>query len=219
MPSSPVATAASPSSTISLEDFWRLPAELQQRILLLACRPPAYSDKDLSKRSTLALDLATTRHLALVSRQLYPQIITLLYSHVKITTVSALRSFQQALSSRPALGRLVKSLHLGPADSLPPKWWPLLIETDKDDLELEHPGSHITTSLSEEDEDKQPRWCEPRRKWNVRRDAFWKDECHDRAVYRAITNAKQALDVAPCRPHCNRRYGRLGRVSRPARPA
>lgn len=216
--SSAAASSSSGSDGASLKDFWRLPSELQQRILLLACRAPAYTDKDFDKRSTLALDLATTRSLALVSRQLYPQIVTLLYSHVKIITVSALRSFQQALSSRPALGRLVKSLHLGPADDLPARWWPLLIDPENNGFELDYPRFYIMTSWSEGDEGKRPRWCEPHRDWNVRGDSFWNRECYDRAVHRAIKGAKDALDAAPCQPHCSRDNVRVGRVSRSSKP-
>lgn len=52
----------------------------------------------------------------------------LLLSEVRLTRPSALRSFQQLLSSRPALGRLVKRLHIGEQTFIHGEWYPLAWE-------------------------------------------------------------------------------------------
>lgn len=223
-PSHSVAAASSSGSSsiikdASLQDFWRLPSELQQRILLLACRSPpllattgaAFSN---SKFSLLSLDIPTTLNLALSTRQLYPFIMGLLYAHVKITTVSALRCFQYALSSRPALGRLVKSLHIGPVDDLPRHWWPL--ESGSSRAADGNAETWLATSLNEGDADKRPSWCGPRQKWPLSDDAKETPVCHDRAVSRAIATAFKTVDVDPHILHCNRGPDgcreRIGRV-------
>lgn len=209
MPPAQSSAAASSSGSITnalLQGFWRLPSELQQNILFLACRPG-------SSDSLLALDLTTTRSLALVSRRLYPQIVMILYRSPKITTISALRSFQFALSSRPALGRLVKDLHIGPVDDLPRHWWPLSMDGDEGGHDTGLPEIWLSTSLGENDEDKRPRWCRPRDHWSLLQHFFRPKECHDRAVLRAIHSALTAIDVKPDEPHLNRsQEERIGRV-------
>lgn len=114
------ATPQPPSASTS---FWHLPYELRHLIILTACGPPVHRRHTKVNRSTEC----TTTMLALLrtARVLYPIITPLLYSHVRLTRPSALKSFQQTLAARPSLGRVVKALHIGPDEALPIDWFPM----------------------------------------------------------------------------------------------
>lgn len=114
------ATPHSPSAPTS---FWHLPYELRHLIILTACSSPG-----LPRHTTVGRSAdCTTTMLALLqtARVFYPVIVPLLYSHVRLTRPSALKSFQQTLAARPSLGRLVKALHIGPDEPLPGDWLPI----------------------------------------------------------------------------------------------
>lgn len=50
----------------------------------------------------------------------------MLYANVRLSHPSTLAVFHRTLTARPALGRLVRRLHIGPDDALPGNWWPLV---------------------------------------------------------------------------------------------
>lgn len=115
--------ATSATSSQTLAGFWNLPPELLHRIISLACGPPAIHRNTIVGRSG---ECATTMLSLLKAAKGFSSfIIPLLYRHVRLTRPSALRSFLQALLSRPSIGEGVHSLHLGPEKELPLDWWPL----------------------------------------------------------------------------------------------
>lgn len=120
-------SAASDSSNEDVEmedsDGCRLPQELMHRILVEACGPPTISRVTVVGRSDTDTD--TLLQLSLASKQLYAFATPRLYAWVRLTRPSALKAFQQTLSSRPALGRLVVGLHIGADTSLEKAWWPM----------------------------------------------------------------------------------------------
>lgn len=130
--------ASSPRSTSSSSDRemqpaegpggQRLPQELIHRILPLACGPPVIPRTTIVGRTDSCT--ATLLQLSLVSKQLYSFATARLYAHVRLTTPSSLRAFHRTLTSRAALGRLVKSLHVGADRPLPSDWWPINSSTD-----------------------------------------------------------------------------------------
>lgn len=110
-------------SLASLTSFWKLPYELRTRIIILACGPPVLPCNTPVGRS---IDCTSTMlSLLRATRIFYPTVIPLLYAHVRLPRPSNLRSFQRTLGSRPLLGRLVRSLHVGEDQPLPEHWYPV----------------------------------------------------------------------------------------------
>lgn len=107
-----------------LTQFWKLPKELQQRIIIAACGPPTLFRSEVPGRTWDCT--RTMNRLSQSGKELYALATPLLYANVRLTRPSALRQFQQTLASRPALGRLVKTLHIGPTEALPDNWWPIV---------------------------------------------------------------------------------------------
>lgn len=107
----------------ALNAFWKLPLELQQRILRVACGPPVLDRYTIVGRTT---DCTTTMlSLVYAAKVFSPFITPLLYRHVRLTRPSALHAFLRTLSGNPPLGQLVRSLHLGDDKQLPADWWPV----------------------------------------------------------------------------------------------
>lgn len=107
----------------NLSGFWKLPKELRDRILSIACTTDILHRYDKIGRAGDCTK--TIIRLSQASRYFYAFATPLLYAHVRLDRPSALRLFHQALASRPALGRLVKSLHIGPQEAVPEYWWPI----------------------------------------------------------------------------------------------
>lgn len=128
--------AAAPSQTLA--GFWTLPTELQHRIFILACGPPALHRYTIVGRS----DDCTTTMLSLLqtAKSLSPIIAPLLYRHVRLTRPSALRSFLRTVLSRPSLGELVQSHHLGADKEVSLDWCPARaydsVDSDRNCLKL-----------------------------------------------------------------------------------
>lgn len=72
------------------------------------------------------LDYPTTLTLALLSREVYSYVATILYDHVVINKISQLKLFVRALQLRPPLGRLVRSLWIGDMEAWQESWSVLL---------------------------------------------------------------------------------------------
>lgn len=197
---------ASSSKPISLDNFATLPHELKVYIAELACRraprPPLdadayraahpHDDKPLPHPH---LDIDTTLSLVFASKSLYALMAPILYRHVWISRPSALASFHLALSTRPQLGSLVHSLHVGP-DKVPPyDYGPVVMEegrTEEDDsIELEF----VTSSLHGEAARRLlPRW------WGQGRDGQWElnnsgFDPPSWAVDNALHAAQNVIDV------------------------
>lgn len=142
--------ASASTKPASRNNFALLPDELQDFIVKLACSmpvtsssstTPATSRSSLSPASSTSAsavasstapvgpDVSTTLILVRVSRSMYALVTPFIWNHVRINRPSQLVTFKKALCSRPHLGRLIKSLHVGPDDPLPP-WYHPIIEHD-----------------------------------------------------------------------------------------
>lgn len=110
----------------SLANFSHLPYGLQASIITMACWLPATrSTPEVKEHPVVPLDFKTTTSLALVTKLFHDVAVKTLYANLRITRPTTLRLLVAALLDRPALGRLVKSLHIGPADALPKDWLPI----------------------------------------------------------------------------------------------
>lgn len=207
--------------TRSTFPFAQLPAELQSSIVELACQPrlssrnlqhgsaasPSYAASNRpAKAAPLSLasetDLPSTLSLTLTSRGLYNLVVSTLYRNVHIGRPSVLQALQSTLASRPVLGRLIASLHFGPADGNRVELygdyrWPV-----KHNVSLEDPrrsyqcASYFSSSLTRScDEDLIPEWCKDE-------DLQWPLEghhsppdCRGRAISDALSVIQEAIDV------------------------
>lgn len=166
-----LAPSSAPKKLFTLEGFATLPHELKKRIIDLACSPSPPSSS-AGRAARPLLDIATTQSLAFASRDLYSLVVPILYSSIWITRPSSLASFHLALTSKPALGRLVKSLHVGPSD-VSPEWDPLLCDEGyilsdcSNESEMYKPDRYfLITSLQSDEEAKLlPAWCARDRQW------------------------------------------------------
>lgn len=132
----------------SLSGFRRLPGHLQTRIVTMACwSPTPLSSPTPYGRPVVRLDTWTSRSLILVSRAFHIVVAKVLYEHIRITRPSTLRMLLATISGRPPLGRLIKSLHIGP-DNEPP-----IFAMPVRDKQL------AITLAAPSDEDKKPAWC------------------------------------------------------------
>lgn len=195
------AKAAAPLAPTSFEHFSKLPNELQTRIVELACLSPVTSSAASNASSPIGaqLDRPTILGIALVSRDFYAQVAPLIYARVRLERPSRLKLFQQTLSARPALGRLVRSLHMGPDDALPSWWWPLdqgkpPARQSLDAMLFGGPYYLLRSGLrgTAEDEAALPVWCKPDRQWSVNKA---NKDCRAQAVFAALWAASRALNA------------------------
>lgn len=193
--------------------FIRLPPEVLELIVSYACRspPPSTSPKAASKRSPLALDSKTTLNLSLTSKSLHALISLILLENVRLTRLSSLIELNRTLDSNPALGELIKSLHVGTeTESLAAGEWPLLKEDEEEGVKLRYSVLWIKTSFGEDEEGKLPKWCEPDRSWCFEPGRL---DCQGVASTNAIKAAMDALDVEPYRRGYARNGEKIGLVS------
>lgn len=214
--------------------LFRLPPEIQATIIELACRlrplpgndhhdqrvgrvPPVVlfkeSRKAKPKRLVTDLDMPTTLALALTSRAAYNHVVRILYSHVRIERPTALHALEKTLASRPRLGRLIKSLHLGPSegegeDSTRIRW----VVNAEDPRMLGNPVPHVTATLSWlKEEHLIPRWC-GELEWPLRV-MHLPSDCRGIAISDALAVAQRAADVDLCREPYSRSGALIGSVS------
>lgn len=155
------------------------------------------------RTSPSAIDLRTTRDVALVSRDCYRAAINLLYRRVKIQRPSELKALQTTLANRPSLGRLIRSLHAGPLEELPEHWWPLRSV----DGSLRFASNLVGGDLDA----RRPSWCCPRHEFEVPCKSA--EEPKYLAVSNAIEAAYHALDVDITRSNMNCTKEAIGAVS------
>lgn len=198
-----------PSS--SLGTLSRLPPQIIDRILKLACRAPEKDAKSLKDRPLLALDKKTTLNLCVVSKAVSLIARYQLWESPRITRPSALLELRRTLLGHTCWGKLIKNLHIGGEEVLPYTDWPLMMEDKEDGVPLQFPVLWIQTSWGFEDEERLPKWCEPERTW-----CFdpWRLDCRGKAITAMLFDAMDGIDVEPYK----RRYGksgkRIGLVSR-----
>ena len=112
----------------SFTNFPLLPYDIQTTIINMGCRlrklptTPAASEGN----PVVHLDTKTTKSLALVNKTFNAVVTRTLYQNLRITRPSTLRLLAATIYDRPELGRLVRSLHVGPTDPLPSDWLPSL---------------------------------------------------------------------------------------------
>lgn len=211
--------ACGPSKRTSLENFFTLPHEIKVSVIKLACsriltspsaspsstpshasaaaHPPASPGKPTCSALPL-IDGANALSLILVSRSLYALVAPLIWESAWLTRPSQVASFHSAIAARPQLGRLVKSLHVGPDDELPDWWWPLVDQenyTDRDSSSSAPPPHVFIRSSFQHPEDTplRPDWCMPDEDWALENRPD--ENCGRAAVYDALTVVQDALDV------------------------
>lgn len=163
-----------------------LPAEIVWCIVEVACH-----DSPRSRKGSMAgLDPDTVLKLSLVNREVYHHVRTIQYRIIKITSLSALYALHQTLLARPELGKLIKSLHVGPCDTLPPGWWPLARAFDSKAPFRKGPYTWIMSSLKAS---QLPSHCQERQAWPVNRSLH--TSCRDCAVHEALKAVQKDLDV------------------------
>lgn len=119
------ADEASQTSDATLRDFRDLPLDLQRRIVMMSCWLPEHSDPSTEHSHLTQIDVFNAKSMALVCRAAYGVVVKVLYEHIRITRPSILRMLVDTITRRPVLGRLIKSLHIGPEDVLPADWFPV----------------------------------------------------------------------------------------------
>lgn len=160
----------------AISSFSSLPSELREKIVELACGPfyPWSTSPDRN----------TCRSLLLTCKNTYDLAAPILYRHLEVARPSILADLASTLVSKPTLGTLIKSLHLGPTCHCPSDYWPLGRDRDKP----------LTIRTSLEDKALLPRWCPAPREWPL----VWSEamvSCKVRAVHEAIETAAAALGV------------------------
>lgn len=188
---------------ISLSAFFSLPVELQQRIISLACRSADSSHPS----QQLALHYPTVFNLLCASRTLNDLAIPVLYAHIRASKPSKLLGLYKTLLIHPERGALIKSLHLGPDDELPPSHWPLRhrLEDEEKGYPLDRGVIWLQTSLQDAEstggpgEDGSggslaPRWCQPNHQICLDNP---RPICQGYALHQATRRALSALDVDP----------------------
>lgn len=181
-------SSSSSDAVSALPDFTILPQELRAYILELACQLPAALGKP---QALTTLDVPTALNVALASRELHTTAVKMLYAHVRLLDLGAMRKFEHALRSRPSLlPRMVRSLHLGPEDELPEHWWPISFHCS----EHEEPGAHLKTSLwdSEEEGKLLPLWFKRPGRVCLERPP---QDCQDLALVAAVDAAIRSINV------------------------
>lgn len=212
-PSTRLASEKPTPCSITLDGFFLLPSELQQRIVSLTCRCPDYSHDE----SQLASHDYTTLNLLCASRQFHDLVVPVMYAHIRIHHSSRLFNLYRNLLLYPERGAMIKSLHLGPWEEMSSKFdWPLrYFQEDEQHGAVNRSVLWLSTSLhccsdcswldySYHDREVAPQWYQPNFLLcldNPRR------TCQGNALHRAVLAAMSALDVDPYR----REYGKLGR--------
>lgn len=196
-----VRRAVSTTRHIGLTGFWKLPHELQSRILETACGPPV-----LPRRVTVGhrSDCTTTMlRLALSCKAFNRQMLPILYANVRLPLPSNLSNFQRTLASRPALGRLVTRLHIGPDEEFRmSEWWPMShtrLRSNTDTFPV-----RLTESC---DDPRLPRWASPSHSL-VPLDSSSSDLSKD--VHNAFEAASRDLDVELQSPGSSRSGENIG---------
>lgn len=135
---------------VTLPSLWTLPEEIRNIVLSRACsKHPKADYATSSSRWKVNLDTKMVLSLMLVSRDLYDYFQPLLWTHVRIEKPSALFQLHAALSSCPANGAFIKSLHLGPLSGLDDTYWPVRMK-EEDDLPFtgDEPMAFFKTGLT-----------------------------------------------------------------------
>lgn len=140
-----------------------LPYELLERIFDLACHGfvqqfiprQAQQGPDWDPQASTGqpveihepkLDYPTTLKLCSLSRSTYRQVASILYRDVTLSRPSKLSAFLKTIAARPALGRLVRVLWIGPVERYPDDWWPVHAQRASDE---EGPSVVLTSSLED----------------------------------------------------------------------
>lgn len=197
------APAKSSVEPVTLDNFPLLPHELKARIFDLACSPsPSSPSKAAASRATLLppsrpprRDLETTLNLMLASRSFYAFVAPSLYGRVWISRPSTLPCFHRALISHPALGSLIKSIHIGPDEVVPENEFPLLDEGRQSYGRGAVPtdAAYIRCSLrSVEESDLLPRWCSEFVQWPL---ASPCQSPSSKAIFTALQSIQQSIDI------------------------
>lgn len=190
-----------------LWNFQLLPTHLQKRIVIMSCWLPTLPGSPFEYgRPVVRLDTNTTRAMALVCREYRLIAVKVLFEHIRITRPSTLRMLLETITRRPALGRFIKSLHIGAEDPLPYDWWPV----------LEHKFLMLHLSGPNEGR-KAPTWCcaPPLHCVSLADSPVKNRPPHAQgALTDAVQAACDALDVDPVQVSKTRNGGSLFTVSR-----
>lgn len=192
------AAAAAPRSPAC---FYSLPEELRSRVLDLAFHLPL-SWQSMAGARSRQVDIATTLSLARTSRWLYQRVIFFLYRDIKITRPSALALLQQTVSAHPQLGRVIRSLHVGPEDDTTEgKRSPITVQPRSRDAQGNwRPASYrMSSSLrSPSDVGLLPQWCTPGKEWSFHHEA---EDAKALVISRALLAIVESLGLDLDRLH------------------
>lgn len=169
------------STVFCSASFNSLPYELRSRIIEAACGYDEciglFGHKDAV-------------NFMLVSRSVYATAASYLYKAIWITSPTTLAAFSRAIVSKPALGRLVKALFLGPPWHLPRDWWPL--------RHLHGPSKVFKSpsiGTSVKDESLLPFGCTRHQRWPLRNVKSAHTNERDTAIQEAIKAAQTAIGI------------------------
>lgn len=177
------AAAQTDNDMSSLASFSRLTYALQARIVTMACWLPDTDEADEEMcNSPLTIDKQTTLSLALVCKSFNTVATKALFERLSITRPSTLRRLVPVLVNRPELGRLIRSLHLGP-DGVPQHDW-LPVYEDAVIISMSVPTDH----------DHYPSWLQTPYEF------YFDDDRSDgpaylRALQDAILSARRSLRI------------------------
>lgn len=194
---SSAASYSNDAALLQLNNFWKLPFDLQYTIILAACGPPVLHRWTVVGRTT---DCTTTM-LALqkTSRMFYVVVTPMLYKYVRLVRPSIMRSFHQAISIRPSLGQLVKGLHVGADNALPKEWWPMRRSSSASG----GPGHRLfTLNLGPSINGGSPQWggCS---RYEYHMDNIDKDDLKASTLSAAVQAVQEGLDVRLRRKYTN----------------
>lgn len=123
----------------SLATFQLLPTHLKTTIISMACSAPG-GDRKEGDRFLPSLNPQPAKAMALVSKSFYAVGCSVLYAHIRVTRISSLKLLLDAVISRPPLGRLMKTLHVGADVESVSHWTPIF--DDELTLRLWLPEDH-----------------------------------------------------------------------------
>lgn len=179
--------------TIIFQGYHKLPAEVQRLILDLACLAPS------SSSSLFGNDNATLLSLTLVCRDFHNQVQDRLYTNIAITRPTQIAALYKLFWLYPKRADLVKSVHIGPLDNLPPHWWPISCAYPDgqgwDPRDEQYHGESFDTIATSLDQTQLPKGYQDKQLFYFDRRPAEPASCREEAVYAALGVAQRFINV------------------------
>lgn len=161
----------SDGAQLPVTSFATLPVEIRARIISLACSAGVHTSSSIDRETTLSL--------MFVSSDTYQLAAAVLYRNIVVPRPSILVELAHTLVSKPALGLLIKSLHLGPVGHLP-DWWPV----------SKGRGNPHSFKSSLQNEDLLPTWSSPGSMW-----VLYNSDTASSRRHKALLSAVEAAQI------------------------